>query len=108
MPCYQINRISVAFKVEHLDLLQKAAASLNWRAEKKGDTICIYDGTFLLFTIKDDEAIVDAREEETVNKLKLAYSEEALKHEATKIKLKGWTVEKKSKRKMVFVKGGTF
>ena len=87
MPCYQVNLISVEFKAEHLDLLEKAAISQNLSFRKSGNTV--YIGRMEFNTAS--QTIV-GRNQSDINALKRSYSEQVVK---TAAKRNGWTVQKK-------------
>ena len=85
MPCYQVNLISVVFKVENIDLLAQAAKALGWRFNRSSDKVFAGPVTISLGLGKAFSTSQDA-----INRLKSQYSTQAVKFAA---KAKGWVLE---------------
>jgi len=85
MPCYQVNLISVVFKIENIDLLAQAAKVLGWSFERNGDQVRVGNinvslGLGKAFSVNQG----------SINQLKRQYSIQAVKLAS---KAKGWVLE---------------
>ncbi len=90
MPCYSVQLISVKFKVKHLNLLERAAKELGMTYRQAKQFVNV--GTI---TIDMERGTATARNQSSVNALKMKYSEVALKEAARK---KNWKVFKTQKQ----------
>jgi hypothetical protein len=101
MPCYQVQTVSVAFKVAHVDLLEKAAKQLGYGYAKIGNSVTLSSpGAALKVDLGAGRCI--AQDQQLVNELKRAYSQQAIKLAA---KLGGWQVKNLSSSKGQLVRG---
>jgi hypothetical protein len=85
MPCYEVNLISVQFKIENLEILKSAAALLSWNFAKYGNIVKVGPVNIYLSQSKAESST-----QENINTLKRAYSQAAVKAAA---KAKGWTLD---------------
>jgi hypothetical protein len=92
MPCWQVQTVSVEFQVKHLDLLAKAAASLGYDYSRVGNLITLTAPRDTI-NINLSASTATASNQQAVNKLKQAYSLEALKVAS---KLGGWQLQLKT------------
>ena len=90
MPCYTVQLISVRFKVKHLNLLERAAKELGMTYRQAKQFVNV--GTI---TIDMERGTATARNQSSVNALKMKYSEVALKEAARK---KNWKLFKTQKQ----------
>ena len=87
MPCYQVRTMSVEFQAKHRDLLDEALKSLGWNSYET-DQGLILAGRGIRIDLGNQQAEVEAGVgQSNLNRLKQAYSEQALKRVA---RLKGW------------------
>lgn len=104
MPCYQVNIISVFFKPENKNLLQKAAKSMKW-------TVVEIAGGYRLTTTYGKVVEVDlvtgktTGDSNSVNSLRLVYARTAVQQVKEWAKQKGWTAEVKGDNKLTLRKG---
>lgn len=95
MPCWEINKILVDFKVNNIDLLEQAINNLNYNYVRSGRVIKIGNN----ITIDLDMGTVETRSTfslERIDALKREYSELAVKEAAKKAK---WLCKQRSKTK---------
>ena len=90
MPCHTVQLISVKFKVKHLNLLERAAKELGMTYRQAKQFVNV--GTI---TIDMERGTATARNQSSVNALKMKYSEVALKEAARK---KNWKLFKTQKQ----------
>ncbi|MCK5140213.1 MAG: hypothetical protein KAQ85_10260 [Thermodesulfovibrionia bacterium] len=90
MPCYQVQYLSVKFKVKHLNLLKRAAEELQmtYRESKRFVNI----GTV---TIDLERGTAQARSQSSINAIKRQYSKVVLAEVARK---KNWKLFKAQKQ----------
>ena len=86
MPCYQVQTVSVEFKVAHVDMLYKAAENLGYSWTKNENQIILTSAGSVI-AVDLTRGTAEARDQRLVNELKRAYSQQALKLAA---KLGGW------------------
>ncbi len=84
MPCYTVRLISVEFKAQNISLLEETAKALHLNFQRQGNRVQIGN-----VTIDLDSQTAQARNQEDINILKRAYSEQAVKQAS---KAKGWTL----------------
>ncbi len=106
MPCWQVQTVSVVFKADHVDLLEKALTALGWsfridRASKKVHIDEGNDWSQIVIDLQAGQAQFRPQFQDKINQLKRAYSMEALKKLAVKNR---WQIEKKAPTKGVLVK----
>jgi len=95
MPCYQMNLVSVEFKAKHVNVLEAAAKALGWSFSQRG--VMAYVGSDIRIDLESQRAIVSRSYQNEVNRLKVAYSTEAVKLAAKK---KKWFVKQKAAQKL--------
>ena len=103
MPCYEVKTVSVEFKVAHRDLLDKALDALGWTRDwNVAKTFCrLQNG--IEIDLRIGKASMQASQQASLNMLKRAYSQQAVKLAA---KLNGWQLSPaKNKLKGQLVKG---
>ena len=88
MPCYEVNKISVEFKVANKAMLHKAIKALGLTAQEYGSRIRVSNG--IMIDTQSSQATVDASQQSALNNLKVAYSKESLKQVARQ---NGWQVQ---------------
>ena len=101
MPCWEVNLMSVEFKVKHIDLLKKAAESLNFKFnynEQRNEALI--NGMEIRLNTQEATNITSTGLR-NLNKLKVAYSEQALMKAAKK---KKWIFKKKHKQQYAMIK----
>jgi hypothetical protein len=95
MPCYQMNLVSVEFKAKSKPHLEAALVALGWsysyfandmKVRVKGMTLDLETG----------KAEISQYGQDTLNKLKIAYSVEVVKSEAAK---RRWVLKKRAAQK---------
>lgn len=104
MPCYEVNKVSVAFKAAHADLLEKAIQSLGWTHAKDfnaTDTTYVL-GNGIRLNLTTGQATVNQGQQPMLNELKRAYSHQAIKMAAD---LRGWKVNNLTANKGQLLKG---
>lgn len=101
MPCYTVSEVNVTFKVAHVDLLAKAAKQLGYGYARIGNAITLSSPGAV---VKVDllRGIAVAQDQQLVNELKRAYSQQAIKLAA---KLGGWQVKNLSSTSGQLVRG---
>lgn len=91
MPCYEVRTLSVEFKAEHIDLLEKALDSLGWIRDWNGaKTFCRLNNGIEL-DLRTGKATIQEGQQDRLNQLKRAYSMEALKQVTVKNR---WQINK--------------
>jgi hypothetical protein len=83
MPCYEERVISVEFKAGNSAVLLKAIDSLGFDHFEHGNTVSINRGSIVIDLAKGTAVFADYYQD-SVNKLKQAYSREAIKVAAKK------------------------
>jgi hypothetical protein len=101
MPCYTVQTVSVAFKVAHIDLLEKAAKSLGYNYAKIGNVVTL-SSPGAVVKVDLTRGVAVAQDQQLVNELKRAYSQQAIKLAA---KLGGWQVKNLSSTNGQLVRG---
>ena len=97
MPCYQINLVSVEFNVKSIDLLKRAAESLQMTFRQYGDTTVMIGG--IEIDLKTKKATFAAYSgQASLNALKKQYAVEAIKEVASR--KKKYILKMKSANKM--------
>lgn len=108
MPCYEVNTITVEFKVAHRDLLDQAIQSLGWPCIRNGNdyTICPSpaERNILLNLSTGEARVYPPKGQERLNELKRAYSREVLK---LVTKHNGWQLQQTSATKGNIVRSYT-
>ena len=106
MPCYQVQSVSVVFKVAHRDLLEKALRVLGWNSvESAGDSARLTIGPYgssIVLDLRNGAASFREDQQNLFNELKRAYSRQAINFAA---KLGGWQIKNKSATKGQLVRG---
>jgi hypothetical protein len=106
MPCYQVQTVSVEFKIAHADLLVKATTALGWAVVGTQATrmvICPKDSySTMTIDLATGKAIIELADQSRLNELKRAYSQQAIKLAAN---LNGWAVQSKTMNKGLLLKG---
>jgi hypothetical protein len=94
--------VSVAFEVEHVDLLEKAAVELGYRFTRLGNNVTLSD---MRGVIKIDLAAgkAIAKDQRTVNDLKRSYSKQAV---LLACQAMNWKPMWKTETQAVAAKGG--
>jgi len=102
MPCYQVNKVSVEFKIAHRDLLDKALDALgmarDWNVAK---TFCRLTNGIEL-NLRTGKADIRSDQQVYLNAIKRAYSQQAVKLAA---KLNGWQLKTTNNLQGQLVKG---
>lgn len=111
MPCYQVNTISVEFKVKHSDLLRQAIEALGWKmvaiagGSKKPTRLSVQYSGYRSLTINMQTGTATFNEgqggQKALNKLKKEYSKQAIFKVA---KQKKWIVKSKAGNKFTLTK----
>ena len=96
MPCYQINLVTVEFKVKHINLLEAAAKALGWSWSQGSGSKVVVAGTVRI-NMEQGTARVDSYNSNSVNRLKVEYSRQAVLLAAKKQK---WFVKQQSTQKL--------
>ena len=92
MPCYEVNTVSVEFKIAHRNLLEAAVKVLGWSIRSNTTTsVLVEDQSFnsLLIDLVGGKVSIRDGQQGVLNQLKRAYSLEAVKLAA---KVGGWKV----------------
>lgn len=97
MPCYQINLIAVVFKVENIELLEKAAKSMGLTFQKVTDDF--YRIGSMDYDVRAER--IKTYNQSDVNRLKREYSKQVINKSAKKY---SWLMNKKSENKFQAVK----
>lgn len=98
MPCWEVRNMSVEFRAENLELLKRALDAVGLAYSVNDQTVTA--GRIVL-DLAAGKATFPSYAQATVNKLKQAYSVEAVKAAA---KAKGWSVKAQSPTKMQIVR----
>ena len=85
MTCYQVNLISVTFKVENISIFEQAAKALGWAFQRNGNLIV---AGRVMVNLSQGKA--QSSSQEAINQLKRQYSVQAVKLAS---KAKGWVLE---------------
>jgi len=112
MPCYQVQTVSVEFKIAHRDLLDKAldalardtigSEAMGWvRDWNIAGTFCRLQNGIEL-DLRIGKASMQASQQGQLNELKRAYSQQAIKLAA---KLNGWQLKSKNNLNGQLVRG---
>ena len=97
MPCYQMNLVTVEFKVKHLSILENAAKALGWSWSQAGNTVVA--GTVRI-NMESGTARVDSYNRDSVNRLKQEYSRQAVMKAAKMMKKTKWFVKEINRQKL--------
>jgi len=97
MPCFTTSRMSVEFKAEHFDILEDAAKSLGFRAQRNGDSLTFYTSNGPV-TVRDGQINLDDRDRKIIDPLKRAYSKKVLEKAASRY---GWALKETANNKFV-------
>ena len=101
MPCYQVQTVSVSFHAKNVALIQKAAESLGYKFSHIGSSITLSSaGSIVKIDIQAGKAV--AQDQNLVDALKRAYSQQAIKLAA---KLGGWQVKNLTSTKGQLLRG---
>ena len=92
MPCYQVQLVSVVFKVKHKDILPLIAKELDMAYRESGRWVNI--GTT---TIDLEAGTITAYDQYACNVVKRKYSEIAVKRAAQKMGWKNWKTKQQNK-----------
>ena len=98
MPCYQVQIVSVVFKVKHVSILQAAAKALGWAYSAAGRYV-------ICGMVKVDMERGIALSEgyggqDSINQLKVEYSRQAVKKAAMAVKKKKWYFKEISRKEL--------
>lgn len=105
MPCYQVQTVSVEFKIAHRDLLDKALKTLGWAFVNNGQhyTICLSPTSRnILLDLGTGKATLNNDQQGKLNELKQAYAMEAIKLATQSV---GWRVNLTTKTTGQLVRG---
>lgn len=97
MPCYEVRLVTVKFKVKHKNILEQAAKELQWAYRDAGRFVNV--GTIQI-DMERGEAVTSSYQQDAVNRLKVKYSEVALKTAARK---KNWKLFKQPQKQNAYV-----
>lgn len=97
MPCWEVQTMSVEFKAANKELIIKALEANQYRFVDRGKTIMI-NTSFgpITLDLEAQQALLDQNQQQHLNELKQAYSEQVLKEVARKRK---WLLKKQQQRK---------
>ncbi|MBW8001793.1 MAG: hypothetical protein FVQ80_07185 [Planctomycetes bacterium] len=95
MTCWQVNLISVEFKVGNIDYLKKALTDLNINYSSHDNTIINTRG--ILFKLEEGQVETQALYIGELNKIKRQYSKVVVEDVAKK---KRWVIKNKGQNKM--------
>lgn len=84
MPCYEVRTVSVEFRAENRNLLDRAIKSLGWHAQELQDKRLDVQFGQIKFDLVAGKAEVLEGCQGKLNELKQAYSREAVKAAAKK------------------------
>jgi hypothetical protein len=88
MPCWEVNTMSVQFSAKHIDVLKRAVDALGWAMSQYGSVVSVFTDSYILrIDTNTGTATINTEAQSDLNKLKVAYSQQALKKAA---KAKGW------------------
>lgn len=81
MPCYQVNLISVSFKVANVEYLKKALEALNYNYQFNGRSTCRI-GDNIILDLDSETITTSSWNTDRVNELKRKYSEVVIEEAA--------------------------
>lgn len=93
MPCYTVSTVSVAFPVQHYDVLARAVRALGGTLQRGNGQATVNLGGQTII-VKDGKAEVTTRNvanaQKLVNDLRVGYSQQVLKEAAQRANGLGW------------------
>ena len=98
MPCYEIRKVSVEFKVGSKDMLLNALNAMGLSVTVRDDIIALR-GERITINLKKGMVEYQLGRERTINKIKVAYSTEVVKAIAQK---KHWVLKQNMKNNQQF------
>lgn len=95
VPCFTTSRFSIEFSATHFDILEDAAKSLGFRAQRSGDSLTFYTSNGSV-TVRDGQINLNDRDRIIIDPLKRAYSKKVLEKAASRY---GWALKETASNK---------